>query len=53
MGPARSVSDELVRQGVAGRSISFSGKSFHNLLVQTGRGVREPQNRRAVIDLGS
>jgi OmpA-OmpF porin, OOP family len=28
------------------------GRSFTDPLVPTGPGVREPQNRRAVIDLG-
>jgi OmpA-OmpF porin, OOP family len=28
------------------------GRSFTAPLVPTGPGVREPQNRRAVIDLG-
>jgi len=32
--------------------IAVAGKSFHDPLVPTGPGVREPQNRRAVIDLG-
>jgi OOP family OmpA-OmpF porin len=31
----------------------IQGKGFHDLLVPTGPGVREPQNRRAVIDLGN
>jgi hypothetical protein len=42
----------MVRQGMDGNSISIQGKSFHDPLVPTGPGVREPQNRRAVIDLG-
>jgi hypothetical protein len=46
------VKDEMVRQGMDGGSISIEGKSFHDPLVPTGPGVREPQNRRAVIDLG-
>ena len=33
-------------------SIATVGKSFDDPLVPTGPGVREPQNRRAVIDLG-
>jgi outer membrane protein OmpA-like peptidoglycan-associated protein len=49
---AESVKDEMVRQGMDGGSISIEGKSFHDPLVPTGPGVREPQNRRAVIDLG-
>jgi len=42
----------MVRQGVDGATISIEGKSFHDPLVSTAPGVREPQNRRAVIDLG-
>jgi len=49
---ATSVKDEMVREGMDGGSISIEGKSFHDPLVPTGPGVREPQNRRAVIDLG-
>ncbi len=49
---ATSVKDEMVREGMDGGAISIEGKSFHDPLVQTGPGVREPQNRRAVIDLG-
>jgi hypothetical protein len=29
------------------------GRNFSQPLVNTGPGVREPQNRRAVIDLGN
>jgi len=50
---AQSVKDEMVREGMDGTTISIEGKGFHDLLVPTGPGVREPQNRRAVIDLGS
>jgi outer membrane protein OmpA-like peptidoglycan-associated protein len=46
------VKDEMVRQGLAADSIAIEGKSFHDPLVPTGPGVREPKNRRAVIDLG-
>jgi outer membrane protein OmpA-like peptidoglycan-associated protein len=49
---AQSVKDEMVRQGMDGSSIATEGKGFHDPLVPTGPGVREPQNRRAVIDLG-
>jgi outer membrane protein OmpA-like peptidoglycan-associated protein len=49
---AESVKDEMVREGLDGSTISIEGKSFHDPLVPTGPGVREPQNRRAVIDLG-
>jgi outer membrane protein OmpA-like peptidoglycan-associated protein len=49
---AQSVKDEMVREGMDGGGIEIVGKSFHDPLVPTGPGVREPQNRRAVIDLG-
>ncbi len=48
-----TVKDEMVRQGLTADSIAIEGKSFHDPLVPTGPGVREPKNRRAVIDLGS
>jgi len=50
---AQSVKDEMVRQGMDGDGIDTVGKSFDDPLVPTGPGVREPQNRRAVIELGS
>jgi outer membrane protein OmpA-like peptidoglycan-associated protein len=50
---ANSVKAEMVRQGMNGAMIATVGKSFSEPLVATGPGVREPQNRRAVIDLGS
>jgi outer membrane protein OmpA-like peptidoglycan-associated protein len=50
---AGSVKAEMVRQGMDGAMIATVGKSFSDPLVPTGPGVREPQNRRAVIDLGS
>jgi len=49
---ADAVKDEMVREGMDGSGIEIVGKSFHDPLVPTGPGVREPQNRRAVIDLG-
>ena len=49
---AQSVKDEMVREGLDGAGIAIEGRGFHDLLVPTGPGVREPQNRRAVIDLG-
>jgi outer membrane protein OmpA-like peptidoglycan-associated protein len=49
---AEAVKDDMVRQGMNGSDIAIEGKSFHDPLVATGPGVREPQNRRAVIDLG-
>ena len=48
---AGSVKDEMVRQGMKPDDIATVGKSFDDPLVPTGPGVREPQNRRAVIDL--
>ncbi|HTQ12967.1 MAG TPA: OmpA family protein [Rhizomicrobium sp.] len=48
---AQSVKDQMVADGMAGDTIAIEGKSFHDPLVATGPGVREPQNRRAVIDL--
>ena len=50
---AETVKDEMVREGVDGSIVSIEGKSFHDPLVPTGPGVREPQNRRAVISLDS
>jgi len=47
---AESVKDEMVRQGMSPADITTQGKSFHDPLVPTGPGVREPQNRRAVIE---
>jgi len=49
---AATVKDEMIREGMKADEISTVGKSFHEPLVATGPGVREPQNRRAVIDLG-
>ena len=43
----------MVRQGMDGTGIDTVGKSFDDPLVPTGPGVREPQNRRAVIELGA
>lgn len=50
---AESVKAEMVRLGMNGSEITTIGKSFNDPLVPTGPGVREPQNRRAMIDLGS
>ena len=49
---AEAVKDEMVTEGLDGSQISTVGKSFDDPLVPTGPGVREPQNRRAVIALG-
>ena len=48
---ARSVEAELVRDGVARGEISIHGYGESNPLVQTAKGVREPQNRRVEIIL--
>ena len=50
---AMAVKQEMVRLGMNGSEIMTVGKSFNDPLVPTGPGVREPQNRRAMIDLGS
>jgi outer membrane protein OmpA-like peptidoglycan-associated protein len=41
----------MVRQGMTADQIETVGRSFSMPLVPTGPGVREPQNRRAVIDI--
>jgi OmpA-OmpF porin, OOP family len=46
---ARAVAAELVRDGVPQNAISIQGLGDTNLLVPTGAGVREPQNRRVEI----
>jgi hypothetical protein len=46
---ANTVKAELVRQGVPAAAISTVGVGEAGLLVQTGDGVREPQNRRVEI----
>ena len=49
---ADAVKTEMVREGLTSGDISTVGRNFSEPLVPTGPGVREPQNRRAVIDLG-
>ena len=49
---AQAVKDEMVREGLGANDIMTVGRNFSDPLVPTGPGVREPQNRRAVIDLG-
>jgi OmpA-OmpF porin, OOP family len=46
---ARTVAAELVRDGVPQNVINIQGLGETNLLVPTGAGVREPQNRRVEI----
>jgi len=48
---AQSVEAELVRDGVSPGQISIHGFGESNPLVQTAKGVREPQNRRVEIVL--
>ena len=48
---ATAVKGALVNLGIAEDKISPTGKGETELLVQTGDGVKEPQNRRATIDL--
>ena len=49
---AESVKAEMVRRGIGADEITTEGRSWNDLLVATGDGIREPQNRRATIDLG-
>ena len=49
---AQAVAGELVRDGVPAAAISIRGFGETNLLVPTGPGVREPQNRRVEIIIG-
>jgi len=46
---AEAVADELVRLGVPADAITTVGEGQENLLVPTGDGVNEPQNRRVEI----
>lgn len=46
---AQAVAAELVKDGVARSAISIQGFGETHLLVPTGPGVREPQNRRVEI----
>lgn len=48
---ANAAKTNLVTKGIAAGSISASGRGEGELLVKTGDGVKEPQNRRATIDL--
>lgn len=46
-----AVEQELLQRGVAADRISVDSKGENDLFVQTPDGVREPQNRRATIEL--
>jgi outer membrane protein OmpA-like peptidoglycan-associated protein len=48
---ARAVQGELIRDGVPAEAITIQGFGDTHLLVPTGPGVREPQNRRVEIIL--
>ncbi len=48
---AASVKAGLVGAGVPDAQIATTGRGFSEPLVATGPGVKEPQNRRATIDL--
>jgi len=48
---ANAVKAELIRDGVPAGAITTQGFGETHLLVATGRGVREPQNRRVEIIL--
>ncbi len=48
---AMAVKTEMVRFGMNAGNITIYGRNFSEPLVPTGAGIREPQNRRAVIDL--
>jgi len=48
---SNTVKAEMVRQGIPTSAITAMGKGETELLVQTADGVKEPQNRRATIDL--
>jgi iron complex outermembrane receptor protein len=46
---AESVAAELEKEGITSSEIEIVAKGKHDLLVPTGDGVREPQNRRVTI----
>jgi len=48
---AAVVKAELGHNGIKASMIETSGKGETELMVETGNGVKEPQNRRATIDL--
>lgn len=48
---ANTVRDAMISDGMDGAQISIQGGGFHQPLVPTGPGAREPQNRRAMIEL--
>lgn len=48
---AIAVKEQMMDLGMSANDIFTAGRSFSQPLVPTGPNVREPQNRRAVIDL--
>jgi len=48
---ANAAKTNIAGKGVPAASISTSGKGETELMVQTGNSVKEPQNRRATVDL--
>jgi outer membrane protein OmpA-like peptidoglycan-associated protein len=48
---ANVVEETLVAMGARREAISVSGVGESDLAVQTGDGVKEPKNRRAVVTL--
>lgn len=48
---ANAAKNNLIDKGIAEGQISASGRGESELMVQTADGVKEPQNRRAVIDV--
>jgi outer membrane protein OmpA-like peptidoglycan-associated protein len=46
---AESVAAELEKDGIPAGEIAIYAKGKHDLLVPTGDGVKEPQNRRVQI----
>jgi outer membrane protein OmpA-like peptidoglycan-associated protein len=48
---ANAAKTNLVGRGIDAGAISTAGRGEADLMVQTGDGVKEPQNRRATVDL--
>jgi OmpA-OmpF porin, OOP family len=48
---SQAVKDGLMANGIAAEMITTGGRGEAELMVQTGDSVKEPQNRRATIDL--
>ena len=48
---ATATKNNIASKGVPAEAITAVGRGESELLVQTGDGVKEPQNRRATVDL--